>query len=413
MLPDGAAAGTGAGSLLQEQSAPTGQSGPQDRARPPAGVQSSRSGSGRGRAMPGGGRPGESTGPEDSMLRRGGRAKTGGEHMTSIKDIARSCGVNPATVSRALNGRKGVSEKVRERILRTAQRLNYSRNTLAAGLITRKSGIVGFVVPDIANPFYASVAKGVKTVLEQEGYSIFLCDSSRSLPQERHYFEMLCNYHVEGVVLISVTAGEADLEIFTRNGIRVVCADNYISSRYSAVINDNYHGTCELMEHLVRDCRIKKLVCVMGRAEASTTRQRLQGCLDTLKRLGCPEILCGVLNIDATYQSGYDIMAEVMRLQPECVFAINDTVALGMISYCQHQGIRIPEELRLAGFDDIPQASMISVPLTTVHQRKFVLGQKAAAQLLVELKNPDAPAVCIELLPKLMIRESCGEKLLH
>ena len=331
--------------------------------------------------------------------------------MTNIKDIARYCKVNPATVSRALNGRKGVSEQVRARIVRAAQRLSYSKNTLAAGLITKKSGIIGFVVPDITNPFYASVAKGVNTIMEQEGYSIFLCDSNRSPPLERRYFEMLCNYHVEGVILISVTAREKDLKVFSRNSIRVVCVDNYISSRYSAVLNDNYFGSCQLIEHLVQNCGVKKLVCVMGRAEADTTKQRLRGCVDTLERLHCKEILAGVLNIDATYKNGYDIMGEVLKLKPDCVFAINDTVAMGIITYCQHQGIRIPEDLKVAGFDDIAQASMISVPLTTVHQQKYVLGQKAAAQLLLELKEPVTQPVRIELQPRLIVRESCGEKL--
>lgn len=330
--------------------------------------------------------------------------------MANIKDIAKQCKVNPATVSRALNGKKGVSEKVRARIIKTAQRLGYSKNPLAAGLITHKSGIIGLVVPDITNPYYASVAQGVSAVLRQSGYGTFLCDSTRSREQEQQYFGMLCSYRVEGVVLLSVTAKPEDLEIFREKGIRVICVDNPISNEVSTVLNDNYQGACDLTEHLVRDCGVRRLVAVMGTRDAETTRQRLRGCTETLARLGQSGILQGTLYTQPDYDHGEAIMGEVMKLSPDCVFAVNDQVALGAFSWCLRNHVDVPGQLKLCGFDDIAAASMISVPLTTVHQRKYVLGEKAATQLIYELKNPDSLPMRIELLPKLMIRASCGER---
>lgn len=330
--------------------------------------------------------------------------------MANIKDIAKQCKVNPATVSRALNGKKGVSEKVRARIIKTAQRLGYSKNPLAAGLITHKSGIIGLVVPDITNPYYASVAQGVSAVLRQSGYGTFLCDSTRSREQEQQYFGMLCSYRVEGVVLLSVTAKPEDLEIFREKGIRVICVDNPISNEVSTVLNDNYQGACDLTEHLVCDCGVRRLVAVMGTRDADTTRQRLRGCTETLARLGQSRILQGTLYTQPDYDHGDAIMGEVMKLSPDCVFAVNDQVALGAFSWCLRNHVDVPGQLKLCGFDDIAAASMISVPLTTVHQRKYVLGEKAATQLIYELKNPDSLPMRIELLPKLMIRASCGER---
>ncbi len=329
--------------------------------------------------------------------------------MANIKDIAKQCKVNPATVSRALNGKKGVSEKVRARIIKTAQRLGYSKNPLAAGLITHKSGIIGLVVPDITNPYYASVAQGVSAVLRQSGYGTFLCDSTRSRDQEQQYFGMLCSYRVEGVVLLSVTAKPADLEIFKEKGIRVICVDNPISNEVSTVLNDNYQGACDLTEHLVRDCNVRRLVAIMGTRDAETTHQRLRGCTETLSRLGVPEVLAGTVYTQPDYDHGDAIMDEVMKLSPDCVFAINDQVALGAFSWCLRNHVDVPRQLKLCGFDDIAAASMISVPLTTVHQRKYVLGEKAASQLIYELKNPDSLPMRIELLPKLVVRASCGE----
>ncbi len=329
--------------------------------------------------------------------------------MANIKDIAKQCGVNPATVSRALNGQKGVSESVRSNILKTARKLGYSKNPLAASLITRKSGLIGLVVPDITNPYYAQVAKGVSSVLEKQGYAIFLCDSDRNRQTEGHYFEMLCNYRVEGVILISVTATEEDLALFCRQRIRVVCVDNPIGKSFSTVCNDNYQGACDLTEHLVLRAGVQRLVALMGTPEANTTKQRLRGCMDTLARLNRQETLIEVLHIPPTYQAGLTNAPKLLDLKADSVFCINDSVALGVFSYCQMQQIDVPGQLKIAGYDDIAAASMISVPLTTVHQRKYVLGQKAATQLLSELNSPASPPVRIELLPKLMIRRSCGE----
>jgi len=333
-----------------------------------------------------------------------------GREVATIKDIAQSLGVNAATVSRALNGRKGVSEKLRGEILAKAQELGYRRDPLAAGLITRRTGIIGIVVPDITNPYYACVAQGAGEVLRQRGYGTLLCDSMRSRDQERQCFGMLCAYHVEGAIVLSVTAQSEDLEIFEQHGIRAVCVDNAVSRRSSAVVNDNYQGACDLTEHLIKDCKVQTLVAVMGTPGAETTKERLRGCVDTLKRFDSEARLLKVFYVEPDFEGGLGIAPEAVKLRPECVFAVNDNVAQGIMNYCQNHGVNVPSDLKIAGFDDIAAASMISVPLTTVHQRKFVLGQKAAQQLLYELENPDSPPVRLELLPALMVRGSCGEE---
>ena len=329
--------------------------------------------------------------------------------MANIKDIAKLCGVNPATVSRALNGQKGVSLAMREKIVSAAQKLSYSKNPLAASLITRRSGMIGLVVPDITNPYYAWVAKGVTKVLDEAGYVIFLCDCDRKNELERKYFEKLCAYLVEGVILLSVSATEEDLQIFFDKGIRVVCVDNHISKKVSTVSNDNYQGACDLAEHLITNCNSKKVVAVMGAPEAMTTINRLRGYTDTYASHGLENAI-EVISISSTYDEGYRIAPEALAKKPDTIIAINDTVALGIFAYCQRHNINIPDDVHLAGYDDIEESSMISVPLTTVHQRKYVLGQKAAMQLLQELEDEDPTPIRIELLPKLVVRASCGEQ---
>lgn len=330
--------------------------------------------------------------------------------MANIRDIAEKCKVNIATVSRAINGKKGVSEKLRAKILDTAKAMGYSRDSLASGLISRRSGIIGLVVPDISNPYYAAVAQGVSAELREHGYASFLCDSRRSLEQERQFFGMLCSYRVEGAVVLSVTASDSDLRILTEHGIRVVCADNQISSRVTSVVNDSYQGACALAEHLVQECGAQKIVAVMGTNGAATTSDRLRGLTDTLGRLGRSETLAETVYLTPDYQSALEAAPGILQLGADCLFCVNDNVALGILNYCSTHGINVPSHVKISGFDDIPEAAMAEVPLTTVHQHKYVLGRKAAAQLLEEIGMENPSPMRIALIPKLVSRLSCGEQ---
>jgi LacI family transcriptional regulator len=330
--------------------------------------------------------------------------------MSNIRDVAEKCKVNIATVSRAINGKKGVSEKMRARILDVAIELGYSKDSLAAGLISRRTGIVGLVVPDISNPYYASVAQGVSAELREHGYASFLCDSRCSHEQELQFFGMLCSYRVEGAVIISQTATDGDLDLLLSQGVRVVCADSQISRRVTAVVNDDYQGACAMAEHLVLDCGIRSITAVMDDRYSAASDDRMRGLGDTLERLGCPDVLSRVEHVAPYYQSALEAAPALVKSGSECLFCFNDNVALGILNYCSTHGIEVPRDIKISGFDDIPEASMAEVPLTTVHQHKYVLGRKAAAQLIAEIDDPEAQPMRIALVPKLAARLSCGEK---
>ncbi len=332
--------------------------------------------------------------------------------MVCVKDIAAACGVNPATVSRALNDQKGVSEPVREIIKQKAGEMGYRRYSQAMSLNESQRRLIGVIVPDISNPYYANIAKGVASAVEPE-YCVILCNTDRNPDKERSYVSMLCDYHVCGVIIVSVTAAPSDLQPFITRKIKTVCVDNPIGKQFSCILNDNYTGTCDLIEHMVATAGIKRLAAVMGYANAFTTQQRYRACLDTLSRLNCSDCLIKTFNINPTYEEGYRICPQVFAAEPDGIFAINDTVALGILAYCHDHKIKVPQDIKIAGYDDIHQSAMLSVPLTTVHQRKFVLGQKAGAQLLSEIADPDKVPIKIELFPRLMIRASCGEEFMR
>ncbi len=327
--------------------------------------------------------------------------------MVSVKDIAAACKVNPATVSRALNDQKGVSDQVRERIKQKAAELGYTKTRPASGNRGR-CRMIGIILPDITNPYYASIAKGVSSVVEPE-YCVILCSTDRSREKELNYIRMLCNYRVDGFIIISITAQKEDLQCCLKQKIKVVCIDNPLGREFSCILNDNYSGTCDLIEHMLITAGLRRLVLVMGLADVFTTQQRYRACIDTLQRFNRSSCLIRTFNINPTYEEGYKICGKIFAERPDGIFAINDTVAFGILAYCHDHKIKVPRDVKIAGYDDISLSAMISVPLTTVHQRKFLLGQKAGTQLLLEIRDPARVPVKIELFPELVTRASCGE----
>ena len=328
--------------------------------------------------------------------------------MVSIKDIARACAVTPSTVSRALNRRAGVSDKVREQILNKARELGYRRHEAAASLVTAQSPHIGLVIPDIVNPYYALMAKGVTAYAAAHGFTTILCNADRDANRERSAFERLCAARVAGVIVASVTATEKMLGIFRDYGIPVVAAENPLGPDITAVCNDNYAGACQLFEHLMaQGC--ERLVFATSLHSAFSSSERERACHDVLKAHGMSHKLIATLKIGSTFEEGYAGMEEILSYKPDAIFAINDLMALGMLSYAQEHGIAIPKSVKLAGFDDLPLSSMVSVPLTTVHQRKIQLGLKAAEVLLHEIEHPQSEPSRIMLLPYLVKRASLGE----
>lgn len=330
--------------------------------------------------------------------------------MISIKDIARELNITPSTVSRALNGKKGVSRELAETIAKKCQELGYRKNAVAQSLITRRTNTIGIVIPDITSRYYSFVVKGVNNYLEEHGYSVMLCNANRSEQTERRYLELLQSRRVDGILIISLTASPSYLEEISRSGMPIVQIDNTVSSTLSAVVNDNYRGAVMLFEHMVAlGCR--RIGCLMGRRSNQTTIDRLRGFRDVMARSGIEVDEDLIIYIDSTANEGYRLLPRLLEKQPDAIFAINDMVALGVLRYCMDNNIKVPQELRLAGYDDIDIASMIHVPLTTVHQLKVSLGRSAAKLLLQEIENPGDPHQIITLIPHLEARASCGEGL--
>lgn len=329
--------------------------------------------------------------------------------MVSIKDIAKACNVSIAAVSRALNNSKGISQETREYILKVCEEMGYRPNSAARSLILNKTHMIGLIIPDITNQYYAFISKGVSAYLEKLGYGLVLCNSDRNKNNEAMYCDFLAEKRVDGVILIPIRPRKEDYHVFEQYAIPLVLVDNYVNDlNASFITNDNYAGTRKVIQHMI-DRGYRRIGAILGDPNSSASNDRLRGYLDVMRENQLDVDKGIIINSNATFDDGIRYAKDLIKQQVDAVFAINDTVALGVVKYCYENEILIPKELGLAGYDDIEQAAMLPVALTTVNQQKFVVGEKAAEVLISEINNPMMAKQKVILQPELVVRKSCGE----
>ena len=329
--------------------------------------------------------------------------------MVTIKDIAKECHVSVSTVSRAINSSRDISDNKKEYILRVCKEMGYRPNAVARSLVKNKSNMIGLILPDITNQYYAYISKGVGSYLAKYGYGLLLCNSDRNEAYEKQYFDFLATQRVAGAIIISVGTKKNNYKIFFDNKVPFVLADNNIRGlNVSFIGNDNFVGAKKIIMHML-DMGYRRIAAIMGNPDASTTINRLMGYKDAYKESGIHLDEDIIVYSKATFQDGLEKAAILLDKNIDAIFAINDTVAMGVFQYCHEHKIDIPKDLGLGGYDDIEQAKMLQIPLTTIQQPQFSLGEKAAEVLINEINSTSIIKQKIILQPRLIIRKSCGE----
>jgi LacI family transcriptional regulator len=326
----------------------------------------------------------------------------------TIKDIARRAGVSYATVSRALNGKYGVKASTRERILAVARRLGYRPNAIARGLVTRRTMTIGLIVPDITNPFFPEVAEGVEEAARQAGYGVLLCNSNWQKVSERQYVTLLAGRRVEGIIIAPISRAEEPVDERVPATLPVV----YVSSTprttaRSYVVIDNVQGAFLAAAHLLNAGRAP--VAFIGSRESSDD-ERFEGYRRALADHGVTFDEHYVRLGDMRQAGGYRLLRGMIEdgHRPRSVFAENDLMALGCLQAARELGLRIPEDIAIVGFDDIPFASFPEVQLTTIRQPTSDMGRMAVEILLAagEHPTPRREPRQVVLKPQLVVRRT-------
>lgn len=333
--------------------------------------------------------------------------------MTTLRDVAQAAGVSISTVSRVINEPQVVKSPTRERVQALIRELGYSPSRVARRLRgeARTADLVGLILPDIQNPFFADLARGVEDVAQQHGYLVFLGNSDEDMAKERRYLEVMRAEAVNGVILPPSSGDDDAAREFARSsGVPVVCVDRRLSRVITdTVVVDNVRGAYDAVDHLVR-LGHQRIGFIEGRPEISTSQERLQGYRQALAAHGIPLDETLVRRGDSRQASGRHLTEELLALpqRPTALFAGNNLMTLGALEAIRQRRLRIPEDLALLSYDDMPWALAFDPPLTAVRQPGYEVGRRAMELLLARIREPGRAPSLVMLQPELVVRESCG-----
>lgn len=334
-------------------------------------------------------------------------------NRVTIRDVAREAGVSVNTVSRALAGKPDVSPQTRAKVLEVAKRLGYRPNKLARGLRSNKTFTLGVIVTDIANPFFAELVKGVEETARKNGYSILLEDTSEDPKKEEKAIQVMIGERVDGLLITPVQSSRKAVEEVLESGFPIVLMGRYFSDLEAPyVVTDDVRGAIIAVEHLI-DLGHREIAHVAGPLHISSAMDRLCGYLQALEKHGIAVREDYILKGAVTLEDGYRAGKELLRLRPlpSAVFAYSDFVAIGIMQAILEEGLRIPTDVSLVGYDDILFSAYTKVPLTTVRIPKRTLGSEAVKMLLKKLAGKATAASQTKRLGvELVVRDSTGRK---
>lgn len=338
-------------------------------------------------------------------------------HVATLKDVASKAGVSIATVSRVFNEPYKVRPDTMRQVREAIEALDFRPSRVARRLRVEegRSHILGLVIPDIQNPFWADVARGVEDVAYAQGYALLLHNSDEDSERQRFCLETLVAESVDGVILPTVREQETEIAVLVREGIPVVLVDRRIeSNRYDTVVSDNVQGAYEAVSLLI-GLGHRRIGFVGGIPNVSSSRERRIGYERALAHHGVP--FCEELVREGVRpkENGRHLTGELLRLAdpPTAVFTNSNLLSVGAIAAIRECGLRIPDDIALVGYDELPWGlgEALSPPLTLVRQPSYEMGRRAAEMLMRRMAEPDRPAAICVLSPELAPGGSCGSPL--
>lgn len=331
-------------------------------------------------------------------------------HPVTIKDIAKKLNISVSTVSRALRNTTDINAETKRAVLDLAKELNYEPNVMAQGLVKRKTKIIGVIVPVINSNYFSQALSGMTEVASEYDYHLMFCQSNENAAEEIKCIKKLMGCHVDGL-LISVskdTSDSTELEKVKQMEIPIVMFDRtLLDFPCNKVVVDEYDGAFRAVEHLIKK-GCKRIAHVAGPVNTSVSVNRMNGYLDALSKYKLEQDSHLIYRCENFEENAIEAIKNILRQKPlpDGIFFINDLSAIAAIKYMKKKGIRIPGDIRIAGFNDDPVSDMIEPSLTTVMQPGYEVGKLAMRMVVDEIKIPRNDYQTITLRTQLIIRES-------
>ncbi|MDO4632445.1 MAG: LacI family DNA-binding transcriptional regulator [Eubacteriales bacterium] len=346
--------------------------------------------------------------------------------MSGIKDVAKRAGVSISTVSNVLNKSKYVSPELVKRVEEAVEELSYEVNPIARSMKSNRSGTIGVIVEDVCGMFYPYVVKGINSVMEEKGYQLIICDTQggygdrEALKREQELLRRLLANRVDGILFVSMIQDEKKAKYLTQirklaNKYKrtplVSLERDFTAAGIDSVYFDSYENAKMAMKHLL-DCGCRKIAHITGPMIMEIAQDRVRGYKDSMKE-HCPDIDFDrmIAYGDYSHQSGYMAMKKLMEDNPviDGVFCGNDQMAIGAVKYLKEQGIRIPEDIKIIGYDDVFISSVVEPALSTIHIQKRHAGIEAARILIQRIEQSaeeEGSPIGVKMESRLVVRAS-------
>lgn len=326
----------------------------------------------------------------------------------TIQDVAEAAGVSVSTVSRVLNDKDDVAPETYEKVQKVIEDLSYTSSLAAKSMRSRRTNVIGLIMPDVEDPFSIQVMKGINRAIAELGYDLVVytggdIKKNSSADREQRYVSLLNGSITDGVIVVTPAA-----TTFSTASPVVVVDPNNVSPDCPAVIATNRAGALAAMEYLI-SLGHRRIGFIGGRPELQSAVQRLQGYKDGLRQASIaldPELIQAG---DYSMKTGMICAQKLLNLSdpPTAIFAANDQSAFGVIKAAQEAGLRVPDDLSVVGFDNIPEAAYINPGLTTVDQFIDKMGHVATEMLIDLMQGNSLDSSLYEVPTQLIIRDSC------
>lgn len=332
----------------------------------------------------------------------------------TVKDVAALAGVSATTVSLVLNGKcGGIPEMTRDRVRRAVKDLHYHSDYTARAMVTRKTNLIGVVIPDISNAFFAACVRHLQVALAGHGYDILLCNSEERAENDLHYIRLLAGRNVDGLILTPSAEALTDKyeakvrKTLNEVGLPYLFLDRYYRGDEPKVVVDNAKSSYRAAKYLI-ECGHKKIGAVAGPLILNSSYNRLDGLRRALQESGLtlPDeyIVEGKYDIETGIRGGEKLIGSDVT----AIFAFSDVQAFGVYESAKRAGKKIPEDISIVGFDDALYSSLLDTPLTTMRQPVKSLAEEAC-RIVLTLVEEKGEAENVQLPAELIVRNSVAK----
>ncbi|CAM3387840.1 LacI family DNA-binding transcriptional regulator [Marinicrinis lubricantis] len=323
----------------------------------------------------------------------------------TILDVAKLANVSKATVSRVINHNPKVDKNIRERVEQAIEQLGYRPSAIARNLANNTSNTIGLILPDITNPYFPVLARGIEDQAHRSGYTVIISNTDNDPRLEQEYIQMMAQQQVGGIILISSILEEEKMSELQSLQIPFVLCDRTIeNTTFDIVTIDHYRAAFEAVEHLIRQGH-QHICHISGPVKVQTAETRKQAYLDAMEAAG----LIPVVRVGSfSYEAGYSQMLSILNeYEPSALFAANDLIAFGAINALQSKGMKVPDDVAVIGCDDITFAGMYKPALSTISVPAYQIGATSVELLESRMKGVRNDAKQVVLEHSFSWRETC------